>query len=205
LSRLAGCRQEYSAAKQNKIWLDNGNLSGYISRIVPRFRLISTAHSGRDSHINNGFIRRLALESARLGPDVPLLPVAGEDGWSVRQRYAPMYRLLADDDELFLRKQGHRSAAKRLRLAHRSCYFRYLKVLATEIRAARKLGTLAMASQEHWSFWTLLARTVISESSLLYLRWLGCRHAAGVSVATRDVKECLDFLLAGPRFHLVTT
>ncbi len=172
---------------------------------MPRFRLISTVHSGRDSRINNGFIRRLALESARLGPDVPLLLVAGEERSSVRERYAPMQRLLAEDDELFLRRQGYRSAAKRLRWAHRSCYFRYLKVLASEIRAARKLGTLAMASQENWSFWTLLARTVISESSLLYLRWLGYRHAAGVSVATRDVKECLDFLLAEPRFHLATT
>jgi hypothetical protein len=62
-----------------------------------------------------------------------------------------------------------------------------------------------MASKENWSFWTLLAGTVISESSLLYLRWLGYRHALGITVAARDVGECLDFLLAGPRFRLVTT
>ncbi len=62
-----------------------------------------------------------------------------------------------------------------------------------------------MASKENWSFWMLLAQTLLSESSLLYLRWLGCRHAAGVNVAARDVGECLDFLLDGPRFHLATT
>jgi len=116
-----------------------------------------------------------------------------------------MHRLLAPDDELLLTQQGCPGAAKRLRKQHRNCYFRYVTRLAREIRTARKLGALAMASSESWSFWTLLAHTVLTESSLLYLRWLGCRHAAGVTVATGDVKECLDFLLAGPKFRLVTT
>jgi hypothetical protein len=159
----------------------------------------------QDLHINNGFIRMLAVESERLGADLPLLPLLEEDGASVRERYAPMHRLLAEDDQLFLLGQGLRTAAKRLRQEHRHCYFSYVNSLTREIRSARKLAALAMASQRNWSFWTLLARTVISETSLLYLRWLGCRHAAGVNVAARDVKECLDFLLAGPRFRLVTT
>ncbi len=172
---------------------------------MPRFSLISTVHSGRDSHINNAFIRRLALGSARLRPDVPLPPVIDEEGCSVRERYLPMHRLLAQEDELFLTAQGFRVAARALRREHRRCYFGYVTRLRREIRAARKLGALAMASQENWSFWTLLARTVISESSLLYLQWLGCRHAAGLNVHARDVEECLDFLLAGPKFRLVTT
>ncbi len=172
---------------------------------MPRFSLISTVHLEQDLHINNGFIRMLAAESARLGADLPLVPLLDEEGFSVRERYAPMHRLLAEDDQLFLIQQGLRAAAKRLRRDHRRCYFGYVTSLTHEIRTARKLGALAMASQDNWSFWTLLARTVISESSLLYLRWLGCRHAVGVNVAARDVKECLDFLLAGPRFRLVTT
>jgi hypothetical protein len=172
---------------------------------VPRFSLIWTVDLEKDLHINNGFIRMLALESERLGADLPLVPLFDEDGSSVRERYAPMHRLLAEDDQLFLAQQGLSAAARRLRRDHRSCYFDYLHSLTREIRTARKLGALAMASQENWSFWTLLARAVISESSLLYLRWLGCRHAAGVNVAARDVTECLDFLLAGPRFHLATT
>jgi hypothetical protein len=162
-------------------------------------------HSRQDRQINNGFIRMLALESARLGPDLPLLLVPGEEGSAVRERYAPMQRLLAEDDELFLKRQGFHSAAKKLRREHRRCYFSYVGRLAREIRTARKLGALAMASKENWSFWTLLERTAISESSLLYLRWLGCRHAVGVNVAARDVKECLDFLLAAPRFLPATT
>jgi hypothetical protein len=147
----------------------------------------------------------LALESARLGTDIPSLFLLDEQGFSVRERYAPMHRLLAPDDELLLIRQGFPLAARKLRREHRNCYFGYVTRLTLEIRSARKLRTLAMASQEHWSFWILLAQTILSESSLLYLRWLGYRHAAGINVAACDVTECLDFLLAGPRFRLVTT
>jgi len=172
---------------------------------VRRFNLISTVHTKQDLHINNPFIRMLAVESARLGADVPPMPTLDQQGSSVRERYAPMHRLLSEEDELFLMQQGFPTAAKRLRREHRSCYFGYVKRLSGEIRAAQRLRTLAMASQENWSFWALSAQTLLSESSLLYLRWLGCRHALGVNVAARDVKECLEFLLAGPRFHLATT
>jgi hypothetical protein len=62
-----------------------------------------------------------------------------------------------------------------------------------------------MASQENWSFWILSENALLSEASLLYLRWLGCRHALGIRVSARDVRECLDLLLVGPRLHLATT
>jgi hypothetical protein len=177
----------------------------YISEIVLSFRLILSSRSEQGSQINNAFIRALALESARLGADLPPILTLGEQGSSVRERYAPMHRLLAQDDELFLERQGLPAVARRVRRQHRNCYFGYLTRLTHEIRTARKLHALAMASTENWSFRTLLAHTVLSESSLLYLRWLGCRHAAGINVAALDVKECLDFLLGAPRFRLVTT
>jgi hypothetical protein len=177
----------------------------YIFRIVPRFRLIQTPHSERRPHINNGFIRVLALESIRLGADLPLTVMLPTEGPSVRERYAPMHRLLTQEDELFLKKQGLAATAKKLRREHRICYFNYLARLAREIRMARQLHGLAMASTEHWSFGTLTAEMVLSEFSLLYLRWLGYRHAAGINVAARDVTECLDFLLGASKFHLATT
>ncbi len=172
---------------------------------MSRFSLISTVHSEQDLHINNPIIRLLAAESARTGTEMPFNPMIDEQGFSVRERYAPMHKLLAEDDELFLKQQGFPGSAKRLRREHRSCYFGYVNRLTREVRAARRLRTLAMASQENWSFRALLAQTMITESSLLYLRWLGCRHAAGINVAARDVVECLDFLLAGPKLHLATT
>ena len=144
----------------------------------------------------------LASESARFGANSVLVL---EDGPSVRERYKPMLRLLTQDDEKFLLQQGFPGIARRLQREHRSCYFHYLACLMREIRSARKLGALAMASKERWSFWSLSAQVVLSESSLLYLRWLGCRHALGISVAARDVRECLDFLLVQPRFRVAAT
>jgi hypothetical protein len=116
-----------------------------------------------------------------------------------------MHRLLAPEDELFLMRQGFPAAGRKLRRLHRSYYFWYLRRLTREIRAARGLRALAMASQENWSFWALLGQALLSESSLLYLRWLGWRHAAGINVNALDVRKCLDFLLAGPRFRLAAT
>jgi hypothetical protein len=172
---------------------------------MDRFDLIRTGQSAEKQRISNGFIRLLAAESARLGGDAPRALTFQEQELSVRERYAPMQRLLAQDDELFLIEQGARASAKRLRREHRSCYFDYLNRLKREIRAARRLRTVAMASREQWSFWVLLAYAVLSESSLLYLRWLGCRHALGITVAARDVRECLDFLLVAPQFAPATT
>jgi hypothetical protein len=169
------------------------------------FRTVSARHSGRDSQINSGFIRLLASESARLGADPPLILTLDEDGPSVGERYAPMCRLVSQDDELFLLRQGFPKEATRLRHEHRRCYFAYVTRLTREIRAARKLQALAMASRENWSFWTLLEHAVLSESSLLYLRWLGYRHAVGVRVTACDVKECLDFLFVGPKLQLAAT
>lgn len=170
-----------------------------------RFKQISPAHTDRDLRIKNGFMRRLAVESARLGTEIPRFTIPDEDGFSVQQRYAPMHRLLTEDDQLFLKAQGTPAPAKRLRREHRKCYFGFVTRLAQEVRTARRLRVLAMASKENWSFWILLAHVVFSESSLLYLRWLGCRHALGITVAARDVKECLDLLLVGPKFDPVTT
>jgi hypothetical protein len=162
-------------------------------------------HPVRDLQIKNGFIRMLAAESARLGTELPGLEKLDEQASSVRQRYAPMQRLLAEDDETFLIRRGLAAAAKKLRREHRNCYFGYVARLTREIRGGRRLRALAMASEERWSFWILLAHAVLSESSLLYLRWLGYRHAAGDHVAARDVAECLDFLIAESRFRLATT
>lgn len=153
------------------------------------------------------FRRVLAAESARMEAAPPLVRLReqSDEPSSVRERYAPMSRLLAEDDVVFLTQQGLPEAAKNLRREHRSCYFGYVRRLTNEIRAARRLGTLAMASQEHWSFRTLLIRTLLAESSLLYLRWLGCRHALGITVAAREVTECLNVLVAAQRFQPATT
>ena len=157
-----------------------------------------------DAEISNTLVRLLASEAARLGVDTPLrLPHDTES--PARLRYAPMQRLLTRDDERFLDRAGVPHAAVRLRREHRRCYREFLANLKHDVRIARQLRGLAMASTEQWDFWSLLAHVVLSESSLLYLAWLGWKHAAGITAGARDVTECLDFLLADPRFPVEAT
>jgi hypothetical protein len=157
-----------------------------------------------ETQARNVFVRLLTSEVVRTGVASPLM-LLGEDGPSVRARYAPMQRLLTRVDEQFLRRQGCPEAAMRLRREHRRCYREFLADLRREIRQARRLRGLAMASAGSWDFWSLLAYVVLSEFSLLYLGWLGWRHSAGIATAARDVTECLNFLLADPRLPAEAT
>lgn len=131
--------------------------------------------------------------------------VPQDDEVSVRDRYAPMRRLLSRRDENYLRDQGRNALAAQLRREHRRCYFAYVTALAGEVRHGRRLMAAAMGSQQQWNFRLLLTRAVASEASLMYLRWLGMKHAAGMQAPTRDIAECLNFLLGGPKFELAAT
>jgi hypothetical protein len=169
-----------------------------------RLRKSSGIPREAETHIHNAFVRLLASEAMRLGMDSQLL-LPDECGSSVRVRYAPMQRLLTRADERFLQRQGCPKAATKLRRDHRRCYREFLDNLTRDIRQARRLRGLAMASAGNWDFWSLLEYFVLSECSLLYLGWLGWRHSAGITSAARDVTECLNFLLADPRLPVEAT
>lgn len=159
---------------------------------------------GPETQVRNRFLRLLASEAVRMGVASPLM-LPDEAGSSARARYAPMPRLLTHADEQFLRREGCPEAALRLRREHRQCYREFLANLRSEIRQARRLRGVAMASAGDWDFWSLSAYVVLSECSLLYLGWLGWRHSAGITAAARDVTECLNFLLADPRLPVEAT
>ena len=169
-----------------------------------RFRKSGAIPRAAETQIHNAFVRLLASEAVRLGVAPPLM-LPDEAGPSVRVRYAPMQRLLTQADERFLRREGCPEAAMRLRREHRRCYREFLADLRREMRQARRLRGLAMASAGNWDFWSLSAYVVFSECSLLYLGWLGWRHSAGITSAARDVTECLNFLLADPRLAAEAT
>ena len=169
---------------------------------MPLFRKKRLIADEANAAISNKFVRLLVSEAAWLGFDAPLLLSNDE---SPRLRYAPMQRLLSREDERFLKREGAPAAALKLRREHRLCYRGFLINLKRDIRKGRRLQSLAMASTGKWDFWSLLAQMILSESSLLYLEWLGWKHSAGISLAARDVRECLDFLLAGPRLPVAAT
>lgn len=156
-----------------------------------------------ETQVRNSFVRLLASEAVRLGVASPLM--LPDEGPSLRARYAPMQRLLTQADEQFLRREGCPEVALRLRHEHRRCYRQFLADLRREIREVRRLRGLAMASAGHWDFWSLFAYVVLSECSLFYLGWLGWRNSAGITAAARDVTECLNFLLADPKFLVEAT
>src|SRR5438270_6860385 len=104
-----------------------------------------------ETQTSNAFVRFLTSEAARLGVASPLM-LPDEAGSSVRVRYAPMQRLLTHADELFLQREGCPEAAMKLRREHRRCYREFLNNLRREIRQARRLRGLAMASAGTWDF-----------------------------------------------------
>jgi hypothetical protein len=162
--------------------------------------------SQEEGEIRNIFVRVLTSEAERLGFETPSASSpANCIELNIRERYAPMQRLLTREDEQFLIEQGVPAAAAKLRRDHRRCYRQFLKNLRRETRKGRELLGLAMASSGKWDFWALLEHRLLTESSLVYLSWLGWKHAAGVTAAAHDVSGCLDFLLAGPRLPLQAT
>jgi hypothetical protein len=165
---------------------------------MPRFFENSEIQVEHFEKLSNPFVRLLASEAAHFGVASPLMSV-DQTGLPARVRYAPMQRLLSRDDEHFLLRAGCRKAAVQLRREHRRCYREFLRNLKRELRNARRLQSLAMASTGQWDFWSLLANVVLSESSLLYLSWLGWKATAGIAGAARDAAECLNFLFTGPR------
>jgi hypothetical protein len=116
-----------------------------------------------------------------------------------------MQRLLSHADEQYLQGKGCPEAAVKLGREHRQCYREFLSDLRRDIREGRRLRGLAMASAGIWDFWSLLEYVLLSETSLLYLRWLGWRHTAGIGTAAGEVTECLNFLLVHPKLPVEAT
>ena len=171
---------------------------------MPLFRKKRLIAQELETEISNSLVRLLTSEAERLGVTPP--PLLSDDAEPpARLRYAPMQRLLTQDDERFLWRQGFPRVALKVRREHRRLYREFLANLRCDIRQARRLQGLAMASAGEWDLWSLLGQVVLSESSLLYLGWLGWKHSAGISLAARDVTECLDFLLPAPRFPVAAT
>jgi len=171
---------------------------------MPLFRASPDISALVDARPRNAFLRLLTSEAARYGIRSSS-SLCNNSEISTRLRYAPMQRLLARSDINFLERLGCSKAAAKLRREHRQCYWQFLAELRRDIRDARRLRGLAMASAERWDFWSLLAYTVLSECSLLYLRWLGCRYSVGIPTSAGDVTECLNFLLTAPKLRVAAT
>ena len=120
-----------------------------------------------------------------------------------RKRFAPMKRLLSTRDEDYIRSCGYgRNATRAMRREHREAYKGYLRVLTYQVRRQRALRKLAMSGAGNWDVRADIRKTVMCESALLYLRWLGWKRFFGISVDAAAVEDCLAVLV--PEFRPIS-
>src|SRR5260370_22313546 len=86
---------------------------------------------------------------------------------STRERYAPLARLLRNDDYQYLEQEGLSEAARDLRREHHRIYRGYVKELRQEMRQIRSIQEQGMRALGNWEFRVLLRYRLLSESALV--------------------------------------
>ncbi len=135
--------------------------------------------------------RALTLEYERLAfsPDP-------DEEVSARERYAPLARLLRNDDYQYLEQEGLYEAARDLRREHHKIYRGYIKELRQEMRQIRSIQEQGMRALGNWEFRVLLRYRLLSESALFQLRWLGWKHYIGIGIDPVEADNCLDLIFS---------
>ena len=135
--------------------------------------------------------RLLAIEYERLSfsPDP-------DEEVSARERYAPLARLLRNDDYQYLEQVGLSEVARNLRREHHKIYSGYIKELRQEMRQIRSIREQGMRSRGNWEFRVLLRYRLLSESALIQLWWLGWKHRRGIGIDPVEADNCLDLIFS---------
>ena len=135
--------------------------------------------------------RALAIEYERLSfsPDP-------DEEVSARERYAPVARLLRNDDYSYLERAGLPDAARDLRREHHKIYRGYVQELRQEMRQIRSIQEQGMRTLGNWEFRVLLRYRLLSESALFQLRWLGWKHYIGIGIDPVEADYCLDVIFS---------
>jgi len=115
---------------------------------------------------------------------------------STRERYAPLARLLRNDDCRYLERAGLPEAARDLRREHHKIYRGYIKELRQEMRQIRSDREKGMRTLGNWEFRVLLRHRLLSESALFQLRWLGWKHYIGIGIDPVEADICLDVIFS---------
>jgi hypothetical protein len=147
-----------------------------------------------DRQITRAFRGLVDSEFRRLGID-PLPSVYFSEGASPRLRFSPMKRLLLAENHFLSRARLPETAVRALHRAHFACYRDYLNELRREVRRARRSDAVTMQLDGRWQFPPILRRLLLSESSLIYLEWLGWKFRFGLNVNIALTDELLEYLL----------
>jgi len=135
--------------------------------------------------------RALTIEYERLSfsPDP-------DEEVSVRERYAPLARLLRNDEYRYFEREGLSEAARDLRREHYKIYRGYIKELRQEMRQIRSDRQKGMRTLGNWEFRVLLRYRLLSEWALFQLRWLGWKHYNGIGIDPDEADICLDVIFS---------
>jgi len=125
-----------------------------------------------------------------------------DDGLLTREHFAPMKRLLAKRGEAYLRAQGYPREARQIRRDHRQAYWLYVEELTAQVRRQRLLRKLAMNGAGNWDVRADMQKTVICQSALFNLRWLGWKRFFGIRVDVSAIEDCLAVLI--PEFRPIS-
>ncbi len=115
---------------------------------------------------------------------------------SARERYAPLARLLRNDDYRYLERTGLPAAARDLRREHYKIYRGYIQELRQEMRQIRSDQEKRMRTLGNWEFRVLLRHRLLSESALFQSRWLGWKHYIGIGIDPTEADICLDVIFS---------
>jgi len=120
-----------------------------------------------------------------------------------RARFAPMKRLLSNQDEDYLHARIDAGEILLFRKARREAYFGYLKELRYQVRRQRILRKLAMnGSGDYSAMRADLQKLLMCKSALVYLRWLGWKRFLGIRVDGAVIEDCLALLV--PEFRPIS-
>jgi hypothetical protein len=105
-------------------------------------------------------------------------------------RFAPMRRLLSNEDEDFLLRQGFRREAAQLRSHHRKLFFRFVDMLQRDFSTVHAARKAAMA--ENWDFETLLKERFTASYYLWAMRTAGYMHLVRMPQAANIARRYYD-------------
>ena len=106
------------------------------------------------------------------------------------ERFAPMRRLLSDEDENYLLMQGFRREAAQLRSQHRKLYFRFVDMLQRDFAKVHDARKASMA--ENWDFEALLKERFTASYYLMAMRAAGLLHWVHAPQAATVAQTCCD-------------
>lgn len=112
--------------------------------------------------------------------------------------FTVMKRLLRSEDLRFLVLNRSASMVPKFRDDHRLCFLEHLRDLSRKSRRLNVIKSRELRRTGEWSARDWLARRIMLESSLFYLRWLAFKYGLGFEVDLQMVSDNIKCALNDP-------